>query len=169
MHLSLSPKVSVFKLEKEKRSHQQPGTNLVLSNRLCVLLLNINNFTECRLQTRPLCDRDGAGQKWHHSLIMSEHRQNTYIVQATKYQTCPSLAKWETAECFFFFFFSFLLFSFLLTTAQTQILWVLSNLAPHDVHPPSPQWAVTPTHSTTGVFLVIMHGRHQQAQLLKPE
>lgn len=58
---------------------------------------------------RPLCDRDGAGQKWHHLLIMSEHRQNTNVVPATKYQTCPSLAKWEIAGWFLpFIFFIFL-------------------------------------------------------------
>ena len=40
---------------QELASYSQPG--------LGVLLLNINNFTECQYQTRPLCDQDGLRQK----------------------------------------------------------------------------------------------------------
>lgn len=63
-----------------------PGkeTALVPSLGLGVLLfdINMNKFSEHQHQTRPLCDHDVRRQE-QDSLIMSKHRQNMNVVQAT--------------------------------------------------------------------------------------
>lgn len=68
---------------------------------LDVLLLNISNFTECQHQTRPLCGHDGLQQKQDHSMIMSEHRQDMNIGQATTVTKYPPILT-SMGDCRFF-------------------------------------------------------------------
>lgn len=65
---------------------------------LNVLLLSRNNFTEHQHQTRLLCDHDGSRQKYDHSIIMGEHRQDVNMVRATKMTKHPlTWLMWVTA------------------------------------------------------------------------
>ena len=61
--------------------------SLTLVARPGVSLQIINNFTEYQHQKRPLCDQDRWRKKHYHLVVMSEHRQNINVTQATKGQT----------------------------------------------------------------------------------
>lgn len=58
----------VITIEKDKSSPRQRGAGLD------ILLVNINSFTENH-PVGSLCNEDGSGQKYHHSIIKLESRQ----------------------------------------------------------------------------------------------
>ena len=118
--MSCSPSSSALchngRNETEISSARHPEPGLVLSARiycfcklasqsqlvrLCILLLNINNFPEHQHETRPLCDLCDSRQKQDHSVIVCEPRQNTNSVQTTKV-TKHFLILADINDCYFF-------------------------------------------------------------------
>lgn len=75
--------LQAFALEEKQSTGIWPGTRCSASASYCQTEKIPQNITS----DKAIWDRNGSRQRQAHSSVMSESRQHTNVVQATKYQT----------------------------------------------------------------------------------